>query len=454
MAAEATMLEGNLVRLGRLLSVSLRNLGATPTPQALEAVAVLVHEAMSGRGRSFHSVRHVFDLAEGPNAYVALGAAFHDTVYLQVDDGLSGRVAEILEGSFERRGDEVRLTLADPRTDRLRAMVMDLFELPPGVPVAPTAGLNETLSAILAVRALEGLLPDAALLRIAAAIEATVPFQGPPHSERLREKVARVAADHAVELSEAELDACVRDAVDLANKDVANFAEADPARFLDNTWALLPETNWSLRLRSVYGVRDYRTAMQRMEGFLSTLDAGRVFLQHRGRPTPEAYEAMRAAAARNLAVAARYLGAKLVATCLLDALAELTGGDTPVAMLMGDLPGEGGEEPVRMERFLPRDEAPQMPEDEVWRLLSEGRPRHSGFDLKNAPLAAYLYAALWPLEPTVAASRRYCAGALDAREYLEAFDPHVAAQVARASAQVAFFRQERLEALARALEGR
>ncbi|HEY3452519.1 MAG TPA: hypothetical protein VGK67_39610 [Myxococcales bacterium] len=447
------MREGNLVRLGRLLSVSLRNLGATPRPEALEKLAVLVHEAMSGRGRSFHSVHHVFDLAEGPNAYVALAAAFHDTVYLQVDGGLSERVEEVLEGSFERRGGEVRLLLADPHEDRPRAMVMALFEMPVGVAVAPTAGLNEMLSALLAVRALEGLLPDKALLRIAAAIEATVPFKGPTHAERLREKLVQVALEFGVAMSDEELDANVRDAVELANKDVANFAEPDVARFLDNTWALLPETNWSLRLKAVYGARDYRTAMQRMEGFLSHLDAGKIFLHFRGRPTPEAYEALREAAARNLATAARYLGTKLVAACLLDALAQRTGGDAPMAMLMGDLPGEG-DGTVRMERFLPDLQPPGQGDDEIWRLLSEGRASGTGFDLKNAPLAAYLYTSMWPLDAAVSASRLYCGGQTDAARFLESLEPHVVAAVALACAQVAFFRKERLEALAREVTAR
>lgn len=451
MAAETPMREGNLVRLGRLLAVSLKNLGAAPGAEALERIAVLVHEAMSGRGRSFHSIHHVFDLAEGPNAYVALAAAFHDTVYIQVDGGLSERVAAVLAGSFERRGDEVRLLPADPSRDRLRAMVLALFDVPTGVPLAPTAGLNEVLSALLAVRALEGLLPDLALLRVCAAVEATVPFEGPPHAERLRERLARVAADFGVAATSDALDSAVRDAVELANKDVANFAEADVARFLDNTWALLPETNWSLRLKAVYGARDYRTAMQRMEGFLSSVDPGKIFMHFRGRPGPEAYEAQRAAAARNLSIAARYLGAKLVAACLLDALAQRTGGDVPVAMLMGDLPGEGDAGPVRMERFLPDLEPPAGGADDVFWLLAEGRASAIGFDMKNSPLAAYLYSSMGPPDAAVAAARAYCKGTLDAAAFLSALDPAVVASVARACAQVAFFRQERLEALSREL---
>lgn len=452
MSLPPTFLEGALVRLGRLLNVSLRNLGASPTPEQLEAIAVLVHEAMSGRGRSFHSLGHVFDLATGPNPYVALGAIFHDVVYLQVDDGLSPGVDGLLRGAFERSGDAVRLTPATG--DRLRSLAMAVFGMAPGVPIAPTAGLNEFLSALLAVRALGKLLPEPALLRVAAAIEATIPFRGSEHEEAMRARLEQVAAEHGVAMSPADLDAAVRDGVELGNKDVANFAYPDPAMFLDNTWALLPETNWSLRMKSVYSVRDYRTAMQRMEGFLSRLDGGRVFHSFRGRPAPAAFAEQVALARRNVGLGARYLGAKLVAACVLDALAERTGGAAPVALLMGDLPTEH-EEPVRMERFLPAYEAPVGGGDEVFRLLHEGRASKSGFDLKNAPLAAYLYATLGERHSeAVENSRAYAAGEVGAAEFLQAFPGPIIAAVARACGQVAFFRQERLEALARELAAR
>ncbi|MBI5549220.1 MAG: hypothetical protein HY901_35495 [Deltaproteobacteria bacterium] len=444
--------EGVLVRLGRLLDAALRNLAASPTPEQLEALAVLVHETMSGRGRSFHCLKHVFDLATGPDPHLALGAAFHDTVYLQVDGGLSPRVEQLLGGAFEHRGEQVFLT--EPGPDRLRAMVLALFGIAPGDPVAPTAGLNELLSALLAVRALHGLLPVKDLVRVAASVEATVPFRGPAAPEQQRERLASLSKAMGLALSTEELDAMVLTGVDLANKDVANFALTDPALFLDNTWALLPETNWSLRMRSVYSVREYRGAMLRMASFLSALDPARIFRSYRGWPAPSAIDELQGLARRNLRISAHYLGAKLLAACSLDALATLSGGDAPVAMLMGELPSEAGE-PLRMEHFLPPLEAPAEADPEVWRLLAEGRAHHTGFDLRNAPLAAHLYSKIGAAGSNrmVEACRAYCEGKTTPTQLLKAtLTAPVAATVARACARVAFFRTERLEAVARMLE--
>jgi hypothetical protein len=319
-----------------------------------------------------------------------------------------------------------------------------------GTAIAPTAGLNEMLSALLAVRALAPLLPERTLIRIAAAIESTIPFRGPSPegedpTERLRQVLDEVSRKFALGLRPDDLDAAVADGVELANRDVANCAFDDPAKFLDNTWSLLPETNWSLRVHSVYSARDYRTAMERMEGFLSHLDAERVFRAYHGQPPAAALAGPIARARRNVDTGARYLGAKLAASCLLDALAQLTGGDAPVALLMGDLPTDE-DAAMRMEQFLPAG-APTA-NDDVWRLLAEGRASPSGFDLKNAPLAAYLYSTLPGLSEAVQRSRSYCAGGLSAEELLRTFPTQVVAEIARACAQVAFFRREPLLALA------
>ena len=59
----------------------------------------------------------------------------------------------------------------------------------------------------------------------------------------------------------------IRNAVILSNKDVGSFGEPDAASFLDSTWKLLPETNISLRRAEDYTIKDYRTSIQKMEGF-------------------------------------------------------------------------------------------------------------------------------------------------------------------------------------------
>lgn len=62
---------------------------------------------------------------------------------------------------------------------------------------------------------------------------------------------------------------------------------------------------------------------------------------------------------------------------------------------MGDLPDGTRRKVERLEERLPAEPPVRAPDvdDEVWRLLAHGRASKSGFDLKNAPLAAFLYRA-------------------------------------------------------------
>ena len=91
-------------------------------------------------------------------------------------------------------------------------------------------------------------------------------------------------------------------------------------------------------------------------------------------------------AGRNIETAREYLRIKLVAQAILEALAELTGGDAPLTLFMGDLPHEGAR-PQRLEDFLPDTPIPGWVEVEtpVYKLLAAGRRGELGFDLKTAP---------------------------------------------------------------------
>lgn len=384
-------------RLAERFQSSLSALGAQVDEARLEGWCVLVHACMSGQGRMFHNVEHVFQVSAGGDALATLAALFHDTVYYQVDGGLR-QLGPLLEDAIEVGADGIRLRPV-PAEDRLRALVVDVFGFQAGQVLSPFGGLNELLSALLAARQMADVLPLAAHAQVAACIEATIPFrkpdaQGVGAAEKLEQRLLALDARLKLGLGQAGVEAAVHRAVEVANRDVANFAFEDPGAFLDNTWALLPESNANLRL-GVYTIRDYLTAMQKMEGFFSFLDPGVVFAAYRGRPEPRVLEQMSARARKNVEVGRRYLRAKLVAAGVLRALAELTGGDAPVALLMGDLPHDGSD-PLRMEDALPA--APPAPasdvQADVLALLREGRARPSGFDLKNSPLAAFLYAGL------------------------------------------------------------
>ena len=61
-----------LQRLIGRFTESFAGLGGTAPPLMAEAWAVLVHETMSGRGRQYHTVDHVFDISEGASPLATL----------------------------------------------------------------------------------------------------------------------------------------------------------------------------------------------------------------------------------------------------------------------------------------------------------------------------------------------------------------------------------------------
>jgi hypothetical protein len=186
----------------------------------------------------------------------------------------------------------------------------------------------------------------------------------------------------------------VHRAVRVANGDVGNFAEPDPASFLDETWKLLPETNPALKTSGSYTIRQYRTALCKMEVFLAGLSPNRVFHQWNGVPDDATHRQSLAAAARNLDLAVRYLRAKLYTTALLEAIASCTGGDTPLELFTGALGGYG-EVVRRIDDFLPPPPSEGRASDpDLLRLLVEGRPTETSFDLRASPISAYLMATL------------------------------------------------------------
>lgn len=376
------MAQSTLQRLVDLAGRSITALGGAASPVDLERLAIDVHETMSAGGRSFHDVGHVFEVAEGGSPAEVLAALFHDTVYLQVDEGLPARLESTLADAYEVVDGSFRLRVGE---DPWKARLAALFGFQEGQALTPYAGLNEFLSALFAARRLEGLVDAEAILRVATCIEATVPFRG-------GEEVAEALFDRLVGLglvSDPEQAVC--EAVRMANRDVANFAFADPARFLDNTWALLPESNAQLRVR-VYTVDQYQLAMGKMYGFFGFLKPEVVHRAFRGTPAPAELARLREATARNLRIGHEYLGAKLLAASLLQAIASLTGGDAPISLFMGDLPSVCATSP-RIESLFPAPLPGEDVDPVVLRLLQVGRATEGEFDLRNAPLAGFLYAS-------------------------------------------------------------
>ena len=427
---------------------ALTRLGGRPNAMELERPTFLVHEALSGQSREFHSYAHVLTLTEGTGPIETIAGIFHDVVYVQVDQGFPRMVNDMLRPLLTPiDGTGYRLGLG-VMEDPAASLVARVFGREPGDELTPLSGLNELASAFVAAMCMAPFLPPRYSAEIAAGIEATIPFRDAASLDRLTGRLRDLAIP---ELDANTCEEAVRNAVRLANRDVENFAELDPARFLDNTWRLLPETNPALHMPNVYRNGEYRLALQRMEGFLSTLEAERVFHAYRGEPSPEVHARRIAQARRNISLAVRYLRAKLYTIALIEAFACATGGDAPIELFLGGIPDEHNTNPLRAELFL--KQGPGAAEDldpVLLRLLDEGRASPSSFDLGASPYTAFLYRAFGEraLMERLESTRPWIRGRVPARDWLATQACPPVAALARAIARVTMTRREALEKLA------
>jgi hypothetical protein len=420
-------------------------LGAPADIGGVEQWGFSIHAALSAPGREFHNHAHVIGIATGGDPLQVVAALYHDAVYIQLDHGpprsMRGEIYRALspvEGGWRVRpfipGDDVI-------TDVVAVFGRHVDDV-----VTPTTGLNEMASAIVASIQLSSVLDRQQRIAVAACIEQTIPFRVDPVTA-LRERLV------ALGLSGERLDETVRRAVRLGNRDVENFADDDPGRFLDNTWKLLPESTPALHMPIVYTVRDYRVALQKMEAFLAWLPPDRVFHAWDDEPAPPVYADWLARTVRNLALAVRYLRAKLYSIAVIEALAELSGGDVPLDYFMGGLQSHRGPESPRIEAYLPPG-GTTAGDPALQRLLAQGRASESRFDTTASPISAFLHVTVGEpaMDKGLDTARQWWAGALDASGFLAAQPGRPVAVIARAASAIMETRRERLRELAERLE--
>ncbi|MFW5695315.1 MAG: hypothetical protein ACOCYB_09095 [Alkalispirochaeta sp.] len=448
---------GTVHRTIALLEGALNQLGVHTDRLTAERIGVMVNRAMSAQHRSFHTPEHIFDLADPDDPHVTLAALFHDVVYYHVDMGFSAEIGEVLEPYIQVHGDALRISENIASDDRAFFGCAAVFGFSPGDTLSPFGGLNEFLSALLMDILLEGTVSDLDLLIATACIEATIPFRpissdGREPPELLAQRLRQTNEQFQLGLNDEGLSRVVTSAVRFANSDVQNFAEGDVARFLDNTWKLLPETNPMLRFKGVYTIRNYSLALLKMYGFLGVLQPESVFHQYNGFPHTKEYENIVGLARRNLTVGHRYLGIKLLTAGILHALAELTGGDAPVALFMGDLnpQEEGGQlsahlpaQPVHCHRV-------DNEHDDLFRLLAHGRAGEAGFDLQHSPLSLFVYRCLSDeeLSAGIEQARRMFSGDTSPEQFLHSLPRKTVSAIAEAASHMAFTRSEQLTELA------
>mmetsp|Transcript_63286 Transcript_63286/g.187092 ORF Transcript_63286/g.187092 Transcript_63286/m.187092 type:complete len:395 (-) Transcript_63286:253-1437(-) len=389
------------------------------------------------------------------------------------------------------------------------SLIMSVFGFEGGQELNPFLGLNEFLSAALACRCLAGTVDLGHIAEIAACIEMTIPFRKPKDgkdcAQLLFERMQSTRDSFDLDLPDDRLVVATQRAVAMANRDVGNFSTEDPAHFLSNTWILLPESNITLRHTLVFRISNFTLALKKMEGFFSFLDPSVVYVSFRGSPSDETLNDLTERARQNLGVALKYMRCKLLGISVLAALAELTGGDAPVAMFLGDLPEPGYVSPSIEDFILPppfdetsvvmaakeqggeqngpdssvgrrkdtskngkgndkegkdsgREKCPQSKattevgsiDKTVYNLLRCGREAESSFDLKHSPLAAYLYGLMG--DAGLEASLEYVVHPMTkegARKVLDSVPNDAVRKIANACAGIALTRAEKLREIAK-----
>lgn len=417
------------------------------TPQ-IERWGFSIHAALSAAGREFHNHDHVIEIAREGDPLEVISALYHDAVYIQVDQGPPRSMRSEMDRVLVYTEGGCRILPAAGDTE-VTSDVLAVFGRKAGEVVSATMGLNELASGIVACIQLEHALDRHQRIAIAACIEQTIPFRVDPVTE-LRDRLVGLG------LSDDRLDDTLRRAVRVGNRDVENFADNDAARFLDNTWKLLPESNPALHSPMVYTVRDYRIALQKMEGFLGWLPAERVFHTWGDEPKPEIHARRVARTTGNLQLAVRYLRAKLYSIALVEAIADVTGGDVPLDYFMGGMKAVRGPDMKRIEQFLPTPLVGSAADLDppLQRLLSEGRASESSFDTRPSPVGAFLHATVGEaaVMKGVEHAKRWWAGASDAGAFLASQPAKPVAAIARAAAHIIDTRRDRLFAVAERLD--
>lgn len=443
---------GAIQRIIVMFQEAFEKLQVSVSLKKVEDLAIMVHRAMTAQARKYHTTEHVFQLADPSDPLQSFAALFHDIIYYQVDRGFSPEIYTIISSYIRERGDEIFLIKTINPDDRLFMLTLAVFGFEAGQKLSLFGGLNEFLSALVMHKELEGILPEKDLIDITVCIEATIPFRGKndngqSYADILEERLKAINEKYTFFMKPGEIEDVIKRAVVFSNKDVGNFCEKDPSRFLDSTWKLLPEMNASLRSRELYSIRDYRQALQKMEGFLGRLNLDNIFHRYKGVPVEKEFQQMVTYAHTNVSIALEYLRVKLLTIIILEALAEVTGGDVPLSLFMGDLQQEAADVKSSGDFLLVVGESRFIDQSSpVFKLLDSGRASESSFDIKNSPLSAFLYKNIGPakIKQLLGSAKDMIAGKLSALDFLNSIDRPIVSAIAQTNAQMALTRRKQL----------
>lgn len=444
----------NINRFIQLFSQAFREMGIDVPMHEVEQLAMFVHSSMDQKWRAYHTSSHAFDMCENMNPRQVLVGLFHDVVYYQLDNGFPPRAAKLLESVVRIRNDTLILRDIDPE-DSMLWLCANIFGFLPGQTLPVFCGMNEFLSAVVAVRLLEPFVSARDMIAIVSGIEATIAFRGDDShgrgmadvlAERVREQSRLCLEGRSIEEIDSFVDEVARDAVLIANRDVGGFSEPNTGKFLAATWLLIEESNAPLAAVGIYSMQDYRRALTRMERFLGSLNPKTVFHRYKHYPDDATFADLQAAARKNITFACDYLSAKIVSIAIIEALALETGGNCPVSMFLGDIRNLKCK-PDRVEDFLPPCTGKAIVNPEVLGVLEKGRATESSNDLTASPLTAYIYRHLGAdgVNETLSQAKRMFDEELAPREFLQRLDHGLVRIIIHACAQIAISRRELLQ---------
>ena len=181
--------------------------------------------------------------------------------------------------------------------------------------------------------------------------------------------------------------------------------------------------------------------LQKMEEFFHFLSPDLVFKQYRGYPDQKTFENYHVAAAYNINLSRDYLKAKILAIGMLEALAVSTGGDLPISEFLGEVRATGAPG-SRMEDFLPAVSGEAPVDLTVLGLLKTGRALDATFDLRNSPLAAFIYQQIGDAGLKTLSPKKYFSGEMKSWEYLRLFPKRILSDVTTDCAQICISRKK------------
>ena len=421
-------------------------------PAEVQTMAMLVHQCMEAKTRTYHTAFHVLGLCEGMQPIQVLAALFHDVVFYQADGGFPVCVSALLEDVTRPEAGFLRLLEIAP-DDRAIALCVDIFGFHPGQRLSPRNGMNEFLSAVVAARLLQAHLSHLQLMAVVACIELTIPFRAPDAkgntaAQRLAQRVQARCTSLAPALFDKDrpgaafVKTTVTNAVDLANQDVTGFIEAAPEYCLINSMLLVEE---SMMPRAVSGEKSllaYRKALLAMDIFLSQLNPAWVGQSYEDHPTAEAVMQMQMTARQNIAFVRDYLATVLSTVAIIEALTRSTGTVWPMALFLDSMRcAEGGPFPAPPNKPILHADLRQ--------LLKHGLAPEGNPGLGALPLTAGIYGFLGQVatQQVRQQAKQMFDGILTPLAFLQMLDCNMVSAIIREMAKIDTSRREQLLAL-------